>query len=238
MEISKLLMVLVLSVVSFLALLALTKLMGNRQTNQLTMLDYVIGISIGSIAAEMASHPEDESWLGLLAMAVFAVLAVLMNILNTKSLHIRKKLIGMPTVLYERGTLYYNNLKKTKLDLTELLMECRISGYFDLSQLELIIMEINGELSFLPAEGERPLTPKDMSLAPKQARPSIPIIMDGALLPTQLKTSGNDENWLKKQMELQGFSDIRDILLAVVDDTNMLSIYEKNEDKDARRYFR
>ncbi len=238
MEFSDLLFVILQSTAAFFVLFILTKFMGNRQMSQLTTLDYIIGISIGSIAAEMAVHPETDSWLGIPAMGVFALLAVVMNVIDDKSIRLRGKILGTPTVLYERGTLYYNNLKKSKLDLSELLTECRGAGYFDLSQLELIIMEVNGKLSFLPIEAQRPLTPGDMNLAPKQSRPAIPVIMDGAVLTAQLKTSGNDENWLKKQIEIQGFSDCKDILLAMVDDGNMLTIYEKNEDKEARSYYR
>ena len=49
-------LVLVYSLGSLVWLFVLTKLMGNRQMSQLTLFDYIIGISIGSIAAEMASH--------------------------------------------------------------------------------------------------------------------------------------------------------------------------------------
>ncbi|MEG0124531.1 MAG: DUF421 domain-containing protein, partial [Clostridia bacterium] len=68
------------SVCSLAALFVLTKLLGNRQMSQLTMFDYIIGISIGSIAAEMASHPDGDSWFGLVAMGVYAGIALLMNV--------------------------------------------------------------------------------------------------------------------------------------------------------------
>lgn len=237
MAFSDLLQVLVLSLVSFAALSVLTKLMGNRQMSQLTMMDYVVGISIGSIAAEMASHPEGESWYGLIAMAIYAGLAIFLNVLNDKSVRARQVILGKPTVLLEHGVLYYNNLKQAKLDLCEFLTECRGAGYFDLSQLELVLLEFNGKLSFLPAETERPLTPADMNLAPTQSKPAIPVVMDGVLLSRQLKLSGNDEKWLEKQLALQGFKELHDVLLATVDANNALAIYEKNEDRESREYF-
>lgn len=67
------------SIASLVVLFLLTKLMGNRQMSQLTMFDYITGISIGSLAAEMASHPDDESWLGLVAMAIYAFITVGIN---------------------------------------------------------------------------------------------------------------------------------------------------------------
>lgn len=229
--------VLVLSVVSLAVLFLITKMLGNRQLSQLTMFDYVIGISIGSLAAEMASHPEPEAWLGLLAMAIYGVASILINVLNDKSRKVRRFVLGEPTILYDSGTLYYNSLKKARLDLTEFLTACRNAGYFDLSQLQMVLMEINGQLSFLPNELERPLTPADMNLSPQQSRPVIAVVMDGVVLPNRLKATGNNEAWLKKQMKAQGFSDPADIFLATVDADNALAIYEKNEDLQCKSYY-
>ncbi|MCI5956962.1 MAG: DUF421 domain-containing protein, partial [Clostridiales bacterium] len=114
---------------------------------------------------------------------------------------------------------------------------CRNAGYFDLSQLQMVVMEINGKLSFLPNEPDRPLTPKDMQLTPAQSRPPIAVIMDGVFLPERLKATGNTESWLTKQMEIQGFKDASDILLATVDADNALSIYEKNEDVPTKPFY-
>ena len=134
-------LVLVYSLGSLVWLFVLTKLMGNRQMSQLTLFDYIIGISIGSIAAEMASHPEEDAWLGLIAMTIYALVAVGFNVLNDKSLKARRVLIGSPLVLLDHGQLYRQNLKRAKLDLNELLAECRSAGYFDLSELEMILLE-------------------------------------------------------------------------------------------------
>ena len=92
-------------------------------------------------------------------------------------------------------------------------------------------------MRFLPNEPDRPLTPRDMQLAPAQCRPPTAIIMDGVFLPERLKATGNTESWLTKQMELQGFKDVKDIFLATVDADNALSIYEKNEDVPAKPFY-
>lgn len=229
--------VLLLSVVSFVFLFFVTKLMGNRQMSQLTLFDYIAGITIGSLAGEMALRPDPESWLGLLAMGVYAGATLLINVLNDHSRTARRFFLGAPIVLYDRGTLYFNSLKKARLDLTEFLTECRCAGYYDLSQLQMVILEVNGKLSFLPNELDRPLTPKDMQLAPVQSRPTIAVVMDGVLLKERLKATGNDENWLRKQLEAQGYQGVRDLLLATVDADNALSVYERNEDQHSRGYF-
>lgn len=229
--------VVLFSLVSIVALFLLTKLMGKRQVSQLTMFDYIAGISIGSLAAEMASQHEPENWYGLVAMAIYAGVTILLNLVDDKSIRLRRILLGVPLILYDNGTLYYSNLKKAKLDLTEFLTECRGNGFFDLSKLHMIILEVNGKLSFLPMESDRPLTPMDIQLSLKQQRPVITVIMDGALQPESLQATGNDENWLRKQLKLQGFHSEKEILLATVDAENNLALYQKNEDIKSKCYY-
>lgn len=229
--------VVLLSFFSLLVLFILTKLMGKRQMSQMSLFDYIVGISIGSLAAEMASHPDEESWLGLASMVIYAGVAILINVWDDKSRKVRHFVQGDPLILFDHGTLYYNNLKKAKMDLNEFMTECRNSGYFDLALLQLIVMESNGKLSFLPNEMNRPLTPADMQMQPKQSRPVVAVITDGVVLPERLKATGNTESWLYKQMESQGFKDPSDIFLATVDADNALAIYEKNEDRVEKRYY-
>ncbi|MBE5800934.1 MAG: DUF421 domain-containing protein [Clostridiales bacterium] len=215
-----------LSLCSLTALFVLTKLMGKRQMSQLTLFDYIAGISIGSMAAEVACHPEPESWLGLISMAIYGVAALLINVLNTRSLKIRKVFLGVPLVLYDNGQLYLRNLKKAKLDLNELMMECRVSGYFDLRQLQLILMEVNGKLSFLPNSQYRPATPEDLSLNPSQERPAVAVIMDGVAFPSRLQAIGLNESWLEKQLHAQGYVGAEQILLATVSN-DKLAVWPK-----------
>lgn len=234
---SNILEVILGSFLSIASLFLLTKVLGNRQMSQLTMFDYIAGISIGSIAAEAACHPEDSFFQGIVAMAVFAGVTLLINLINDKSPTLRRFFLGTPLVLYDNGTLYYKNLKKSKLDLTEFMTQCRGSGFFDLTKLQMVILEVNGKLSFLPAETERPLTPSDMNLAPEQQRPVITVVTDGTLLPKGLEATGNNEAWLRKQIQAQGFSGLEDIFLGTVDTNNNLVLYEKNEDKQGRYYY-
>lgn len=183
-----LLHVAVTSLVSLAAMFLLTKLMGNKQVSQMNLFDYVIGITIGSIAAEMATEldtPENS----LLAMAVYAVAAVCISLLTNKSLRVRQLMTGKPLILMDGGTLYRKNLKIAKMDLSEFLMYCRIGGYFDLSQIQTALLEHNGTVTFLPVELQRPATPADLSLQPDQTLLQTPVILDGE------GAAGNLQRW-------------------------------------------
>ena len=142
--------IIALSTGSIVVLFILTKIMGQREMSQLSIFDYIISITIGSIAAEMATSLEDNFLEPLVAMIVYALITVIISFINFKSLKIRKAITGDALVLYNNGKLYRNNFKKAKLDLSEFLMLCRNGGYFNLSDLETVLLEPNGKLSFLP----------------------------------------------------------------------------------------
>lgn len=224
MEILK---IILLSSSSLIILFVLTKLMGNKEISQLSMFDYIIGITIGSIAAEMATALESDFTQPLVAMVVYALITVIISFINSKSLKLRKIITGDALVLYDNGRLYRNNFKKAKLDLNEFLMLCRTSGYFKLSDLETVLLEPNGKLSFLPVSNKRPVTPTDLNLDFPNEKLAVNVIMDGKLLRPNLLQTGNDEIWLQKQLNSQGFNDINEIFLATCDCDNNLSVFKK-----------
>lgn len=207
---------LVTAVVSYFVLFALTKLVGNKQISQMTMFDYISGISIGSIAAEMATELESPLR-PLLGMLVYGLLAVLISLWTNKSLAARRAFTGKPLILYDRGILSRENLKRAQLDLSEFLTLCRIGGWFDLSQLETVVFEHNGTLSFLPREAYRAAQPTDLALSPEQSTLLTPVIMDGEVLPENLRSVGKDAVWLTRRLREQGYRDAGEILLALCD---------------------
>ena len=88
---------------SFAALFLIAKFIGRKQIAQLDFFDYITGITIGSIAAEMATELE-EPWKPLIAMALYGGITLLMSILSNKLPRARKYLNGTPTILMDRWT--------------------------------------------------------------------------------------------------------------------------------------
>lgn len=220
----EILQVLITSAVSLAVLFLLTKLMGNKQVSQLSMFDYIIGISIGSIAAEMATELENPEN-SLAAMIVYGVIAFLVSVISQRSVKVRKVMSGRPLVIMDNGIIYRENLKKARIDLSDFLTQCRTSGYFDLNQIQTAVMEYNGAISFLPVSKYRPATPSDMDLQPEQEYLQITVIMDGHINKSNLKLSGNNEVWLTKQLHLQGYNNPSDVLLALCDNNNKLTVF-------------
>ena len=117
--------VILLSLGSLIALFILTKLMGYRQMSEMSMFDYINGITIGSIAAEMATSLEKNWWLPLTAMIVYALAAIVLSYISVKSMAARRVISGKPLILMDHDTIYEKNLLKGKIDLSEMLLQCR-----------------------------------------------------------------------------------------------------------------
>ena len=218
MEIIKVILTALLSVA---ALFFITKIMGHKQVAQLDFFDYVSGITIGSIGAELATELEGPEK-PLIALLVWGGASLLLNLITHKIPKTRKFINGTPTILMNEGKLYRKNLKKAKLDLSEFLLLCREMGYFDLEEIQTAVFEHNGRLSILPCAANRPLTAEDLKIKVNAAEISVEIILDGRIMGENLSRIGRDEGWLRKQLNAQGQKDEKEIFLA---------IYRPNDDR-------
>lgn len=210
---------------SFAVLFLVAKFIGHKQIAQLDFFDYITGITIGSIAAEMTTELE-EPWKPFIAMVIYGGVTLLLSILSNKFPRARKYLNGTPTILLDHGKLYRENLKKAKLDLSEFMVMCRQQGYFDLTNIETAIFEYTGKLSILPVSGQRPATPQDLDLAPEQEQLFTELIMDGRVLEGNLKRMGLDLTWLEKQLRQHKVHSPREVLLAVCDRNLKFVLYK------------
>ncbi|MDD6077520.1 MAG: DUF421 domain-containing protein [Clostridiales bacterium] len=220
----ELLQVAITSVVSFLVLFFLAKIMGHRQIAQLSVFDYINGITIGSIAAELATELE-KPLRPLLAMVIYALLTVLLEALALKYQRLRKFISGTPSIILDNGKLYRENMKKARLDLTEFLIQCRQQGYFDLGAIQTAVYESDGRLTILPVAERRPATPEDLGVAPEKEQFFTEVIMDGRILGGNLQRMGVNETWLEKQLQAQGYHSAKEIYLGLVDGNKQLSLY-------------
>ena len=139
MDIIKVVLTALLSVV---ALFIITKIMGHKQVSQLDFFDYVSGITIGSIGAELATELE-EPYKPLIAVCVYGGVSVILSLVAHKIPRTRKYINGTPTILMNGGKIYRKNLKKAKLDLSEFMLLCREQGYFDLDEIQMAVFEHN-----------------------------------------------------------------------------------------------
>ena len=215
------------SILSLIVLFFITKLMGKKQVSELSLFDYVIGISIGNFTAEMTMNMDNQYINGIIAIVSFGIVSYFVSLITMKSMVLRRFLIGIPTVIIEDGKISLKGLKKTNIDINDLLEQCRSMGYFDISNISYAIMEVNGKLSILPKIDYQVPTLKDLNIKGDKAYLSANIIIDGNLMINNLKNSNKTKEWLNKELIKLGHTNYKNILLATI--TNgKLKIFEKN----------
>lgn len=215
---------------SLIILFIITKVMGRKQAGQLNLFDYIIGITIGSVASAMILDKDVMFLEGTAAVLVYGICAYLISIITTKSIVCRRIIIGSPSVLIDNGRILYNSLKESKIDVNELLQEARNNGYFDISQIEYAIMEPNGRISFLLKSKYNQPTLKDLKLKADYQGLCSNLVIDGKIMHNNLKQIGKDEKWLMKRISNNGYDCLDDIILVTCDSKEKLTIFEKNKD--------
>lgn len=196
--------------------------------SQLSMYDYIVGITIGSVVAEISTNLEADFLLGIIVMVVFSLISLLVTFLTCKSIRFRRFVTGGSTVLIEDGKIIMDGLKKAKIDINDLLQEARINNYFDISKVEYALMESNGKISFLLKSKYNNVTPSDMKLKVDYEGLCSNLVLDGVIMKNNLKIINKDEKWLKTRLEKLGYKDVSKLLLVSCDVKENLTVYEND----------
>jgi len=213
------------SLLSVVSIFLITKIMGHKQMAQLDFFDYITGITIGSIAAELSIELETPLRC-LTALIIYGIVSVLLSFTASKFTKARKYINGAPTILMNGGKLYHKNMKIAKLDLSEFMVMCREQGYFNLNSIETAVFEHNGKITILPTAENRPVTPQDLNLQPQKEYINVEVIMDGRIIEENLTLMGVDLKWLEKQIKSQGYKSAKDIFLGVCDKSKKVTLFE------------
>ena len=218
--------VLIKGFMSLVFLFFIIKLLGKKQVSQLNIFDYVIGISLGNLAAEMTINSDISILNGFLAMTIYGICSLFVSYITSKSIMARRIISGVPVVLIEKGKISKESLKKVKLDLNDLMQDAREDGIFDLSKVEYAIMEVSGKVTFLLKSEYEPLTSSDMKIKKEKNNLMAVLVMDGKIMENNLKEYGKDKKWLFMEMKKRGFNNIEDIFLFICNESKV-EIYDK-----------
>lgn len=220
------------TILVLIILFFITKMMGKKQISELNFFDYVVGITIGSIAADISLDIEKDMLAGIAALFIYGFISYIISFISIKSIWARRFIIGVPTVLVEKGKIIESGLKKSKIDVNDLLMVARENGYFNLDEIDYALMEVNGNISFLPKEKEKPVTKKDMKIKCSNEGLTVNAIIDSKYMANNMKAINKDKEWLDHELKVNGYDNYDNILLATIDNNYKVTIYEKNVKPD------
>lgn len=223
-------MIIVKPTLAFILLLIVTRALGKKQMSQMTFFNYVTGITIGSLAAEIITFDDQSIWHEVVGLIWWCLLTALLAYITLKSSKLRKVIDGKPSILVKNGVIQEKELKSTRVNIEELSMMFREQGIFSMKDVDYAILEQNGQLSILKIQDQITVSRKDMSIPTSQPKylPAEAII-DGRIIHKNLTSYGLNLQWLENQLNQQGITDIEDVFYAEIQGDGALYIAPKKD---------
>ena len=212
---------LVLTVLFFLV-----KLMGKKQVSQMNMFDYIIGITLGSIVADVSMDIEKNLLSGISCILLYCFISIIISELSLKSIKLREFFNGKDTIIIERGKLLKKNMKSCKITVNNLETEARLMGYFSLDEIDYAIMANNGKISFKPKEKNKPLEKGDYLDKVIDDGLVYNLIIDGEYVVKNMEKVGKDKKWINHYLKVNGYK-LSDILLLTIDGNDKVMVYKR-----------
>ncbi|WP_078548270.1 DUF421 domain-containing protein [Litchfieldia alkalitelluris] len=203
---------------TFITLLALTRIMGRKELSQLTFFNFVSGITIGSISANLISNSNFSIRNGIIALAGWTIFTVAMGFLNIKSKKIRTLVEGQPVIVVKDGKIMEDALKRLRLDVDALSALLRQKNVFSMADVNYAILETDGKLSVMKKEDKQSVTKSDMSIQKNQVNlypTSTEVITDGKIVSSNLSKLNLTEDWLEEKVKQSGLT-VSDVFYAEI----------------------
>lgn len=214
---------------SIAVLMFLARIEGHKQISQMNYYDYIIGITVGSIAATLCIDQEIPILYGLIGIVIFMLSGTFFSLLTRKSIKLKRLLKGLPIFLIAKGEILYKGLKRARFDLSDLLRELRNQGYFDISEINYAVLEQNGMVSVLPKGYARPAKTGELKLNVPDDKLKANVIMDGKVIDGNLSAMNKDQKWLNNELAHRNIDDIKTVILGTLDENGELALFLKND---------
>jgi uncharacterized membrane protein YcaP (DUF421 family) len=218
------LIVVVRTIIGFFSLLIFAKILGKQQISQLTFFDYALGITIGSIAANLTTDLSSRAWPHWVGLFSWCLLGYLMEYITMKWRYAAKYIEGEPVIIIMNGKIMENALRKIKYRASDVMELLRNKSIFDLTEVDFAIIEPNGQISVMKKAEHQPLTAKDMGIPKNSQGISTELIYDGMLIGENLKQLNKNRKWIIEQLNNQGIKDISEVFLATLNPAGSLYV--------------
>ena len=214
------------TVVLYLVLIAVIRLMGKRQIGQMEPSEFVVTMLVANLAAIPLEEVEIPLHSGLIPILTVLALELVLAVLSLRSLTVRKLLCGKPVVLIDNGRILQDNLRRTRVTLDELSGHLREKDVLDIASVQFAILETNGNLSVFPYPKERPAAACEAGIQARKQYLPITIISDGRLLPENLKIAGKQREWVDRVLK-EKHATIENTWLLTVDAGDQIRFYRR-----------
>ncbi len=225
------LVVLVRSLIGFFTLLIFARMLGKQQISQLTFFDYVLGITIGSIAATLSVDLSSRAWPHWIGLLTWSITVFILQWATQKFFVLDKYFNGEPTIVIADGKIMEESMKKIRYTITDLLEQLRAKEVFDFTQVAYAVLETDGQLSVLLKAENQPVSRADLKIPSPQNDISTELIIDGVVVTRNLEKRSLDRTWMDKELKKRGLASPRQVYLMTISDsgTVYVDLYEDHK---------
>lgn len=217
------------TLIIYIVLLIVMRVMGKREVGKLSPFDFVVAIVIAELAAIPMGEDNINLLHGIIPIVTLLLAEIFISWLSLKSYKARKFINGTPSIIVQQGKILEKEMRKIRYNINDLLSQLREKGYPNIADIEYAILENSGHLSVIPKSTQRPVTPADLDMVPPQEILPIVLISDGVVLYENLNFAGVDRLRLKEELIEQNIKDPKDVFLACLDGKGKLIIALKDK---------
>ena len=203
------------SILLYIIVLIVMRLMGKREIGQLQPFELAISIMIADLASTPMADPGIPITNGIIPILALLLMHLTISILNMKSIKARQILCGKPSILIYRGKIDENMLKKERFTVNELEERLRGSNVVNIGDVEYAILETNGQVTVIQKPEKRNATPEDFGIKPEYEGIAYDLVLDGKVMYENLKLLKKDYEWLKKQVSKFGIKPEQALIVTI-----------------------
>lgn len=213
------------TLLSFFSIMFITRILGRQQIAQLTLYEYINGITFGSIAAALATDLNQRTWQHFTGLIIYGFLTFVVATYVIKNRTASKLIQGEPVLIIQEGKILEKNLYRYHYTIDDMNILLRKKDIFDIKEVKFAILESTGEISVMKKPEKMPVTLEDIGIAPKATSElSLEVIVTGSIIYENLKNRNLSAQWLITQLRNKNITSIKDVFFASIDENNKLFI--------------
>ena len=189
------------TVILYILVLVIMRMMGKREIGQLQPFELAIAIMIADLASIPMANIGIPIFSGIIPILALLMMHLIISNINLKSINMRKIICGKPTILIYRGKIDEKALKKEKFTINELQERLRGNNVFNIGDVEYAILETSGQITVIQKPDKRTTIPADFNIMPEYEGIPYDLVIDGKIMHENLKAIGKDEIWLEREVK-------------------------------------
>ena len=218
------------TIILYFTVMLAMRIMGKRQIGDMQPFELVVTIMISDIASAPMQATQAPLIQGVVPIFTLVIIEVCFSFVALKSRTIRRIVEGKESILIKDGRIRTNELERLRINYDDLIEQLRQKDIRSIDEVELAIMETNGEFSVIPKTEARPLTPGDLNMNLPQEKMPYVVVSDGEIITENLAKSNITSEKISKEMKKRNIK-LSDVAMATYSEQDGLVIKKKQKKK-------